>query len=401
MLILEDLLKACAPGGASVLTSVTELRAAAGEHASVAPAKYSENKKSVHAFEQRFVDGKAVETVILDSKQSSINRGEEAVSTAIADGHPILSRVPRIEVDYGNGRVFSDWNLPHRAFDGHIRAGSIDGQPAVKDKRYQSVREATLHNAGALLNTSPVSAILGSWDSTAPSNQVRMRSVLVGEIIGVLANQDKPGKDQQSKRGGARVDPVAPSVKLEADAYKRLVDAQADELSSGNLEQNREAIARAKKGQIISAASLGLGAIPPSLESLGGVACRRIIRSWVLSFSTLRQLRFGTIAESNIAGRALLAALGLAIMARAEQELYLRANCDLVEATEPVVKLDERFGHFRSLPHFTVEAADNLLEHALNHAEKLGVVRWDGQILKVVGSPDVIGGASSEAEDEK
>ena len=35
----EDLKKACASGGASTLVSVTELKPAAGEHASVAPAK--------------------------------------------------------------------------------------------------------------------------------------------------------------------------------------------------------------------------------------------------------------------------------------------------------------------------------------------------------------------------
>jgi CRISPR-associated protein Csb1 len=53
---------------------------------------------------------------------------------------------------------------------------------------------------------------------------------------------------------------------------------------------------------------LGLGGIPPTLDTLAGVACIRIIRSDVLSFATLRQIRFGADAEGNAACRALLAA---------------------------------------------------------------------------------------------
>ena len=43
-LSLEHLIEAARPGGPSVLTEVTELAPAAGEHASVAPARYTPSK---------------------------------------------------------------------------------------------------------------------------------------------------------------------------------------------------------------------------------------------------------------------------------------------------------------------------------------------------------------------
>jgi len=68
------------------------------------------------------------------------------------------------------------------------------------------------------------------------------------------------------------------------------------------------------------------------METLAGVACHRIVRSHVLSFAALRQIRFGAGPDGDAACRALLAALALAALARSDAELVLRANCDLVEA---------------------------------------------------------------------
>lgn len=122
---LKHLLDACSPGGASVLTSVTPLEPAAGPHASVAPAKYREGKgktsKPVFAYERRFWDGKAVTAVVIDAKPSQNNRVEVIMSAAIADGDPVLARTPRIELRFeraGKEIVYSDLDLPHRAFDG-------------------------------------------------------------------------------------------------------------------------------------------------------------------------------------------------------------------------------------------------------------------------------------------
>lgn len=398
----EDLKKACASGGASTLVSVTELKPAAGEHASVAPAKFVEGNKSTFAFETRYIDGEAARVVLIDSKQSQLNRAEAAIMQDIRADHSVMRKLPRIEVTYendGKSITYTDLELPHRFADGHIRAGEIDGQPATAHEKYRAVRNSTPADLSALLDTAPAAAVFGGWDSLRKKNQLRLRSALVGEIIGVLADQNLSGEEQLSRRGGARVDPLEMSVRLSAADMEQLVKSQEGELSDKFVSKRREDIKKAKKDTALSGSVLGLGGIPPQLEALGGVACQKIIRSWVLSFATLRQLRFGKNEEANIAARALLAALGLSAIARAEQELYLRANCDLVEAEEPQVTLDGRYGNTRPLNHITVELADDLLAQAIDYAQSHHVAHWNGQVLTVTGNPVILRGAVAESED--
>ena len=398
----EDLKKACASGGASTLVSVTELKPAAGEHASVAPAKFVEGNKSTFAFETRYIDGEAARVVLIDSKQSQLNRAEAAIMQDIRAEHPVMRKLPRIEVTYendGKSITYTDLELPHRFADGHIRAGEIDGQPATAHEKYRAVRNSTPADLSALLDTAPAAAVFGGWDSLRKKNQLRLRSALVGEIIGVLADQNLSGEAQLSRRGGARVDPLEMSVRLSAADMEQLVKSQEGELSDKFVSKRREDIKKAKKDTALSGSVLGLGGIPPQLEALGGVACQKIIRSWVLSFATLRQLRFGKNEEANIAARALLAALGLSAIARAEQELYLRANCDLVEAEEPQVTLDGRYGNTRPMNHITVELADDLLAQAIDYAQSHHVAHWNGHVLSVTGNPVILRGAVAESED--
>ena len=393
----DDLLAACSPGGSSVLSSVTELAPAGGQHTSVAPAKFVDGSNSVFAYERRFIDGEPVQTAVIDSKQSQLNRNEVTIQQAIDDGHPVFGRVPLVQVVYesdGESRIFTDLQLPHRAWDGHVRAGTVDGKPATSHPTYRAARNATPANAKALLEFSPGSLVFGSWDSTRRSNQSRYRSALDGEIIGVLAEQDdRPPRSP--RRGGARVDPVAMSVQLSGADLEELVKAQEAELSPKLAEKIRKG-AKGRGEKAGSASQLGLGGIPPSLNALGGVACRRIIRSHVLSFAALRQLRFGAGPDGDAAARALLAAYALAGLARSEAELYLRANCDLVEKEHPRVVLDERWGESRQLQPLSIESADELLAMAIDGAERRAGVDWSGQRFVVQGNPVVLAAATSD-----
>lgn len=399
-LTLEVLNRACAPGGASVLTSVTELQPAAGPHAGIAPARFvaARGSDATYAYETRFVDGQAVQVVVVDSKGSALNRVEAAVSAAISDGDPVLVQTPRIRVTYEGLPALFEFDLPHRVFDGHIRAGTIDGHAATDDPRYRAARDATPGNARSLLELSPISLVLGSWDSTRRSHQGRYRSALVGEIVGVLADQSA-GAERAPVRGAARFDMFAPSVRLSGEQLESLLSAQVDELSPSNVEAIRKEIARAKKGTI-SAAALGLGAIPPSLTGLGFVSCSRIIRSHVLSFAALRQLRFGLPVgvAGDVACRALLAALALNGLARSDAELFIRANCDLVEAAAPKVVLDQRNGSSVAVAPPSIDDADALLREAITAAVAVGV-RWAGQILEVQGNPLVASGIGTDADE--
>jgi CRISPR-associated protein Csb1 len=394
-LTYSDLFNACSPGGSSVLTSVTELAPAGGPHTAVAPAKFVSGNASVFAYETRFVDGEPLETVVIDSKQSQLNRVEQPLSIAIDGGDALLSKVPRIRVSY-DGASYTDLDLPHRAFDGHIRAGSLDGKPVTESAAYRAVRDASAANARALIEASPASLVFGAWDASRRSHQGRYRSALVGEIMGVLADQSENARTSP-KRGGARVDPVAMSVQLMGKDLEAILEGQESELSAKTVEDIRKEAAKAKN-KPVSASRFGLGGIPPSLETLGAVACRRIIRSHVLSFSALRQLRFGSSPEGNAACRALLAALALSGLARSDAELSLRANCDLVELGPAAVTLDERYGSRKELESLTITEADALLGVAVDEAAEKAAVRWDGQVLDVVGNPIVLGGAVAEDE---
>lgn len=397
-LTFSDLLNACTQGGPSVMTSVTELSAAAGKHASITPAKFVEGKTSVFGFEERFIDEKPVEAVVIDSIPSSANRGEEAIMRDIEAGHEVLSRIPRIELVYGD-RVFTDISLPHRFSDGHIRAGEYEGKPVTEAQWYKELRDGSSRNYQTLLNVAPIALVCGAWDSTPKSNQVRIRRAVAGETIGVLADQTRPGAEQQGARSGARVDPVGASVMLDAADFEQIISNQANALSAKKMEAFHDEIKKLKKGKKISGSKVGVGALPPTLDPLGGVSCSRVIRSWVISFTALRQLNFGEKSEENVAGRALVAALAIALVARAEQELYYRSNCDLVEIAAPKVKLDLRYGKFKELEPLSVEKADALLSEAIEHAKELGVADWHGQVKRVIGNPAIYHNAIADTDD--
>lgn len=404
---LAALLAAASPGGSSCLSSTTSLEPAGGLHTSVAPAKFAAargEKGGVYAYEQRFLGGESRYAVIIDSKQSQLNRAEQALAQAVEDGHPVLSRMPHVRVTYerqGTVENYYDLTLPHRVFDGHIRAGSIDGEPTTQTKTYRAVRDASPANARALLETSPVTLVFGGWDSSRRSRQGRWRSALVGEIVGfVAASRDETGalaEPRPGKRGGARVDPVGMQINLGKSAMTGVAEQQRAELSEGNYAGIVKAAGGIKAGDSKSASALGLGGIPPTLEQLTGVACDSVIRSHVLSFATLRQMRFGAGVEGDAACRALLAALALNALARSDAELYLRANCDLVEAEAPRVRLDQRGGAFLDVEPLSIDAADLLLGEALAHAEKVADVHWSGLAMRVTGNPDIVSGAVESA----
>lgn len=402
---LADLIDNLELGGGSVITSITELEPAAGPHASVAPAKFVDGSKSVFAYENRYIGDKAQKVVLIDSKQSELNRAEAAIEQGRQYGDEAVVKIPRAVVTYQteNGPVeYSDMELSHRVFDGHFRAGHVDGKPITENDQYRALRNCTPADMSALLKTAPAALLFGAWDSTRKSNQVRLRSALVGEIIGVLADQEPGAEHRQARRGGARVDAVAASVQLTPKDMESLVNDQETELSAKNVAARRKEAKTAKADTRISASTLGLGSIPPVLEETGAVACRRIIRSWVLSLATLRQLRFGQGKDEdknkdrNIAARALLAALGLNAIARAERELYIRANCDLIESSAPVVTLDQRFGEKKTFAPLTVEQADQLLLEAIENAKKVGVADWNGQTFNVDGNSSIIANATAE-----
>lgn len=313
----QHLIAACRPGGASTLSVGTELAPAGGTHAAISPARRAGRGPSAIAHETRLIDGHPTATVVIDDHQSQVRRVEATILQGIRDQHPVLSRVPRLQVCYEGGRtVYTDLELPQRIFDGHVLTGSIDAHPAIAHPVYRTARQSTPENARALLELSPGSLVFGAIDATRDAGQSRFRGVLSAEIIGVLVD----------------------------------------------------------------------GAPTDSRAGVETVCCTRIIRTQVLSFAALRQLRFDSGPAGDEACRALLGAYVLAGLTRSNAELSIRANCDLVESGPTTLKLDARDGEFVELAALSIEQADELLERALVDAYREADITWRGQVLAVTGN---------------
>lgn len=391
------LLEASLPGGPSALGISSHLLPAGGPSALISPAKYTDSRNNAtYVIGDRFIDGIFRKAVLIDARTSVANRIEEAITRAAQDGHPVLERMPYIQVTYRNDNelvLLRDSELPHRAFDAHIRLGSVNGAPVTANPRYRAARDSHPDAAGGLFELSPVSTVFGCWDSTRKRNQARFPAAFVGEIIGVVS--DSHGTEaKQLTRSGARIDPVGARIQLDAGVAVELAERQ------GELSEKTLAKIRKQKGQV-SASNLGLGAIPPgtSSQSLDGIATSDIIRSYALSFAVLRRLRFGRGQEGDASIRALLAAIVLSGIARNDAELFLRANCHLVEKDLPVPVLNGRGGEIQEFDQLTVEQTDVLLEESLAQAERSAELDWHGQVFEVVGDPAVLAGARSDELD--
>lgn len=390
---LDVLLEANAAGGAAHLVITTEMAPAAGGFAAIAPAKFATAAGAAYAFESRWIDGAAVRCVLVDSKSSQLNRVEECLSQAIGQEHPVLSRLPRVQVRYaatdGHPEAFvTDLDLSHRLTDGHVRAGQVDGASVTLHPKYVAARNVQNSDVTPIMELAPSPLFLGGWDSTRKSHQTRFPSALTGEIIAVVA--DQVSEHPEARHSGARVDAVAASTQLSGKVFKSLAEAQGSELSPKLLQK----ISKVKDAAIQSGSPLGLGSIPPGLNDLAGVAASRIIRSHVLSFATLRRLRFGGTPERDNAARALLAAVALRGLVASYEDGFIRANCHLVELEEPRFELKGRFGKTIPLEPLTVDDADALLQQAYDLAAEHGI-DWHGQVFEVEGNPEVLRGADN------
>ncbi|WP_035745118.1 type I-U CRISPR-associated RAMP protein Csb1/Cas7u [Haematomicrobium sanguinis] len=399
-LTLDLLNQASRPGGPSALTATTHLAPAGGEQSLVAPAKYTARGQdgSVYLYEDRYLNGELKRTVLIDARTSVANRMEDALNLAIHDGHELLEKLPRVAVEYpgADGQeaiTLTDTDLPHRLFDAHLRLATKDGQPVTATEQYRNARNATPGNAKALLDLSPISILFGSWDSTRKSNQVRFPSAIVGEIIGVIG--DRQDEAAPTKRSGARIDPVGAKIQVKPEAAREIAETQKAEISE---KQYKKLTGKRTDDKNVSGAELGLGAIPPSSEALDGIATSDIIRTYVLSFSTLRRLRFGTGPDGDAAIRALLAALAINAMVRNDSELNIRANCHLVETEEPQITLDLRHGNSATIKPLTIEDADQLLQDAYNQAKDKADIEWNGQVFTVQGNPAITANASDQED---
>lgn len=279
-----------------------------------------------HVYERRQHKGQATWCVLIDSVQSQANRLEESLLEAIADGVPI----PHVVVDFRTANLkgitsISSLEAPHRVYDAILRDSSLDGVPFMSSPLGQRLATARADNATALLETSPSDLLFGSWHSTGEGGGLgaKFARVLISEIVGVDVPVDeivdtRTGEvnvQTSGRRTGSRIDPLG--VLRKVDVFKG--DAGWDTSAKG-------AGRNAKK---VRPSEINHGNVAPSVQPLG-ITCDHIEHTFVLSFAALRRLRFGG-PDKDLAGRSLLAALGLLALAEQDARGYaLRSRCDLV-----------------------------------------------------------------------
>jgi len=376
-------------GGAATLNHPATYSVASG--GLVAPARYAGRSGSEFVFETRYLDGEFRSTVLIDSKQSQSNRSEDGLVTARREGGPAAA-IPTLSVVYPQ-RALADLELPHRAFDAHVRAATQEGEPVVKQDWYQALRGSSLADLSPIFTASPATIAFGGWDSSRKSGQLRLRSQFVSELFGVVSDDE----NRLSRRSGARLDPLGQDFHLKPDEFERLLEGQHEEMSEKKVKQLEGEIAKARKAKgetTISASSLGLGGVPPSLETAYGVSVPEVRRARTYSLAGLRRLRFGESADDDVCARMALMGMLLLGAAYADADPEIRAYCD-VSAPSGRVFLDEEEAELN----LSIAECTKFLSDAIDGLPSR--LRWAGDAIEVDGDPALDRGAiDAEAGDD-
>lgn len=376
-------------GGGATLNHPATYAVAGG--AIIAPARYAGRSGSEFVFEQRWIDGEFRTTTLVDSKGSQSNRSEDGLLAARRNGSA-ATRIPTIQVVYP-GRRLLDLELPHRAFDAHVRAGARDGAPVVGQAWYRALRDATAANLSAVFTVSPATLAFGGWDSSRKQGQLRLRSLYVSELFGVVSEDERR---RLSRRSGARLDPLGQDFHVSLDEFERLLAGQREHMSENTVEKLDAKLAKARKGKVgttLSAADLGLGGIPPGLETAYGVSVPEVRRARTYSLAGLRRLRFGGTEQDDIAARRALLAMLLLGAAYADADPEIRAYCD-VAAPRGSLFLDDAELDVE----VSIDACEAFLAGAVAALpERLA---WTGQTLVVEGDASLERGVIADADDD-
>jgi CRISPR-associated protein Csb1 len=375
-------------GGAATLNHPATYSVAEGSV--VAPARFAgPSRSSEFLFEIRHIDDAFRQSVLIDSKGSQSNRSEEGLLTARRESEAAAA-VPVIAVRYPS-RTLLDLELPHRAFDAHIRASSRDGEPVVQQQWYRALRDATPADLSPVFTVSPATLAFGGWDSSRKRGQLRLRSLFVSELFGIVADREE---GRLSRRSGARLDPLGQAFHVTADDYEALLRGQRDEMSAKTVARLEREIARARKrgnDTTLSASNLGLGGVPPGTEAPHGVSVPEVRRARTYSLAGLRRLRFGGAREEDVLARSALLALLLLGAAYADADPEIRAYCD-VSAPRGEMRLDDEPVELDlSIGACTAHLADTL-------AALPDRLAWTGQTIELDGASALDFGAMTDAD---
>ena len=381
-------LKAAVAGSAAAFRSVTILQPVGGEGDKVFPATYS---GGAYATERRNLDGKVVDCVLIDSVQSQANRAEEALKGAVERGR---MQLPLIEVDFreANGQLrnplsnLTSLDVPHRLADAILRDSVLaDGTRFSKSQYAAAWGRSNLWNATGVYKLCPTALVFGMWGSPdKPGGMgVKFERAFVSEIIAVdvvkngREGTDSDGlqtrKDLVDTRAGYRIDPLSSS---------KTVMVRQNEDGSFQVGVGKTRPSEINHGNI------------PFEGPNSGIRFRHAEQTTVVSLGALRKLRFPLDGkddpEINVAGRTVLAALGLcAGVLSSETNTSLRSRCHLWPVGEREWELLEKPGQAPRKFRINGDQAISLLTDAIAAAKQVNL-HWSEGKISLKPSPELV-----------
>lgn len=364
-----ELLNACA-GSKSALRMIATFQPIGGNGDKVAPPTHEKGK---YAFEKRVIEGRQdVETVLLDSVQSQANRFEEALLARLRAGE---IQIPLLEVDIPNRGTLTSLSVPHRIHDAIFRDCKYESTRFRESKLGKEISEAKPWNATAMFRSCPTALLFGTWDSQSQAgiNGAKFARSLVSEIIGIDVTA--------GVRTSSRIDPLGIKA-LKGTIYKSGTEQWTLEIPKG---ENPRAQLYGKNG---SPADINHGNIPPTInDESGGVTFREARQTAVLSFVQLRKLNFPLAetrsTEIDVAGRAVLAALGVyALTLQIEEGYQLRSRCQLQPVTTPEFDWLGATAADREVSKIDATTAREALQGLYGHAGTVGLT-WETKPIRL------------------
>lgn len=399
--ITFESLRDAVAGDAVALRSRTSLQPAGGEGDKVFPPSYAVGERAAHKYaveERQVCNGDNVSvTVLLDSVASQANRAELALLEGWERGELVFP-VPFVDfADHGDVTDYEKLTVleaPHRLADAIFRDSLLDGTLFRLSDMGRAITDATPRNATNLFRYSPTSLLFGMWDSTGPKGGLgsKFQRAYVSEIVGFDA--------VIGKKVGSRIDPlqiekVAPGDKVYNSADPADVWTHDSDSAEKDKKDNPVYASRgSESGEAGQPSKINHGNIPPSIDArAGGVTISKAMQTTVISFATLRRLRFkGFDRNAEIAARTAVAALGVAAIAyQHETDFDLRSRCLLLPTHLPRIELLGRDGSAGEVVDLDRAAAGRILRDAATFAEK-SKIGWeiDENKLRLIPAPKLI-----------
>ena len=381
---LFELLLRASQGGIAAMRAVTKLQPIDGEGGKVFPPTYAD---STYAFEKRMRDGEEVQTVLLDSVQSQVNRLEEMLLNAFQTGR---LKMPLFTIAFPGHELITSLTVPHRVHDAILRDSLWDGKPFRESEHGKRLVAARGWNATPFFEYAPTVLLFGTWDSQSGGgvNTAKIARSLASEIVAFHA--------VRGVRTSSRIDPLG--IKLVRDVVVKL-DGSTDIWRFQEPAADGKKAKKAEGVKTVRPSEINHGNIAPSITDPeigpGGVTFRYAEQTTVLSFTQLRKLRFPDAKGANnndrdAAGRAVIAALGVySVALQWEDGFQLRSRCQLVPVETSTFEMIGRTMQDRTNVSFDVGTAESALNLALENAGRNGL-KWHAGKIELKPKPDLV-----------